>query len=96
MSTPTKNLTYLDGLYLRFERSPENLARVTKFRETPILRLLPDMWRPLYYLGIQGRLEIQRPVTNLDFEYRATPVLTLFWRKKQYRPPRGQLWPLTR
>ena len=96
MATPTKDLTYLDGLHLRMERSPVQPAMAMKLRAAPVERLVPPFWKPLYYLEIKPRMDITSVQGPLDPKLLAAPVLTLFWRKKQYRPLRGQLWPLTR
>ena len=96
MSTPTKNLTYLNGLHLRMERTPEMPALAMRLMATPVERLVPVLWKPLYYLEVKPRIDIPHDQGPLQPKLLAAPVLTLFWRKRQYRPLRGQLWPLTR
>ena len=96
MSTPTKNLTYLDGLYLRLGRASVQPALALKLRLVPLTRLVSPLWKPLYYLEIKPRMDITSVQGPLDPKLLAAPVLTIFLRKKQYRPLRGQLWPLTR
>ena len=96
MATPTKDLTYLDGLHLRMERSPVQPAMAMRLMVVPVERLVPVLWKPLYYFGPKPRMDISSVQGPLQPRLLAAPILTVFWRKKQYRPLRGQLWPLTR
>lgn len=100
MSTPVKNIAYLTGSVYRLAISFAPRKRIPGI---PLMFLVGAVPVP-FWLRIQlrdpqilavGDLKVLQQLRNTGVS-RVMLLKTIFWRKKQYRPPRGQLWPLTR
>ena len=100
MSTPVKAITYLTGSVYRLATYPGPRKRIPGVPLCFLLGSLPaPFWLRLTVRDPQtlavGGLKGLGPFQNVGTS-RVMLLETIFWRKKQNRPPRGQLWPLTR
>lgn len=96
MATPIKAITYLSGIYPRaapvLPVRPLTLAP----RIAVAMRLMPHLWKPIYYRAVQTRGKTVLVPRPLYLQALAAVKMTLFWRDAGGRPKRGQLWPRTR
>lgn len=96
MSTPTKNLTYLDGVFQGMRRDKASVSTM-QFMEGSPKAMMPPFWKRLIQAGVsQSLAECRRASVRLGMELSKTIAITIFWRGKGGRPLQGQLWPLTR
>ena len=97
MATPVKNITYLPGVQALaapiLKPSPMALAP----RNAVVMRLLPRLWKPLYYRAVQTRGATVLPPRPLYLQARIAVKMTLFWRNaprsEDHRPIEGQIAP---
>ena len=97
MATPTKNITYLTGIYA--------VGRVVLPTEPPPVleglvalraQVAPPLWRPIAYVQAQPRAGRVLVAVATHMQAFSALKMTVFWRAGSGRPKRGQLWPRTR
>ena len=100
MATPVKNISYLTGAVYRLatafaprHRIP-GIPRMYLAGSVPAPFWLRTQFRDPQILAV-GNLKVLQHLRGMGIS-RVFLLETIFWRKKQNRPARGQLWPLTR
>lgn len=100
MATPVKNISYLTGAVYHLATSFAPRHRTPGTPRVFLVGSVPvPFWLRLQFRDPQilatGDLKVFQHLRGAGTT-RVLLLKTIFWRKKQNRPLRGQLWPLTR
>lgn len=97
MATPTKNITYLTGVYQSVLTPVHSVGLGTQVRATPLsIQMMPKFWRSLTYAATLPSKSLAMVSVPFAFNRSTATKMTIFWRNRLERPLRGQFWPRTR